>query len=60
MKKFRFQKLGNLYLPSSLTGSGLFLNWLDFQDFVFQSRAQEVFDNFGFLDWEREGVNFSE
>jgi len=45
---------------SSLTGSGLFLNWLDFQDFVFQSRAQEVFDNFGFLDWEREGVNFSE
>ena len=49
-----------LYLPSSLTGSGLFLNWLDFQDFVFQGRTQEVFNNFGFLDWEREGVNFSE
>jgi hypothetical protein len=45
---------------SSLTGSGLFLNWLDFQDFVFQGRTQEVFNDFGFLDWEREGVNFSE
>lgn len=45
---------------SSLTGSGLFLNRFDFQDFVFQGRTQEVFNNFGFLDWEREGVNFSE
>jgi len=46
--------------PGSLTGSGLFLNWLDFEDFVFQSGAQEVLDDFGLLDWEREGVNLSE
>jgi hypothetical protein len=45
---------------SSLTGSGLFLNWLDFQDFVFQGRAKEVLDDFGLLDWKREGVNLSE
>ena len=46
--------------PGSLTGSGLFLNWLDFENFVFQSGAQEVLDDFGLLDWEREGVNLSE
>jgi len=44
----------------SLTGSGLFLDWLDLEDFVFQSRAKEVFDNFGFFNRKGEGVNFAQ
>lgn len=43
----------------SLTGSGLFLNWLDLENFVLKSRAQEVLDDFGLLDREREGVNLA-
>lgn len=46
--------------PGSLTGTGLFLNWLDFENFVFQSGTQKVLDDFGLFDWEREGVNLSE
>lgn len=42
----------------TLTGTGLFLDWLDLQDFVLQLWANEMIDNFEFLDWESKGVDF--
>jgi len=35
----------------SLTGSGLLLDWLDFEDFVLKLSSEKVLDDFGLLDW---------
>ena len=42
----------------TLTGTGLFLDWLDLQDFVLQLWANEMIDDFEFLDWKGKGVDF--
>jgi len=42
----------------TLTGTGLFLDWLDLQDFVLQLWTNEMIDDFEFLDWESKGVDF--
>ena len=33
----------------SLTGSGLFLDWLDFKNFILEGWSDEVIDDFEFL-----------
>jgi hypothetical protein len=49
---------GNDSLESgTLTGTGLFLDWLNLQDFVLQLWANEMIDNFEFLDWESESID---
>ena len=42
---------------SPLTGIGLFLNWCNGHDLVFESREKQV-DDLVFFDWEREEVDF--
>jgi len=43
----------------SLTGSGLLLDGLDLEDLVLELGSEKVLDDFGLLDWEREGVNLA-
>merc|ERR1739836_241161 len=42
----------------TLTGTGLFLNGHDFEDFVFQRGSQKEIDDFEFFDGEREEIDF--
>jgi len=43
--------------PRSLTGTSLLLDGHDLQDLVLQARAQEIIDDFAFLDRKGEEVN---
>ena len=50
-----------IYLEAStLTGTGLLLDWLDLQDLVLEGGANEVIDDLELLDGEGEGVDLLE
>lgn len=42
----------------TLTSTGLFLDWHNFQNFIFQLRSQESVNDFEFLDWQWVQVDF--
>ena len=61
LKRVRYEDFGWSYLEAStLTGTGLLLDWLDLQDLVLEGGANEVIDDLELLDWEGEGVDLLE